>query len=65
MYILKIKSTDNADYIQIRDDEYTLIAYFCQNNIERSLKNLDIPVKMEELKNIIQKIPYNKILKLD
>ena len=48
LYILKIKGTDKIpDFVQIRDEKMTLIAYFRLSQIERGLikNNLEKEVK--------------------
>ena len=62
MYILKIKGKSKIpDYIQIRDENFTLIDYF---RVDRPLKNLDkigLGDKEEYLKTIIPDLPFGKL----
>ncbi len=64
MYILKVKGKSSTpDYIQIRDEHYTLVAYFSANNAERSLKMFgfnDVDLMLKTISNI----PFSKIQKL-
>ena len=65
MYIIKVKGkTIIPDYIQIRDDNFVLIAYF---RADRPLKKMDrfgLEGKEEELKRVIASLPYGKLQKL-
>ena len=62
MYILKIKGKAKIpDYIQIRDNKFTLIAYFRVDNIERGLNQSGLSIHSEKIKNAISKIEYGKI----
>lgn len=62
MYILKIKGKSKIpDYIQIRDENFTLIDYF---RVDRPLKNLDkigLEGKEEKLKKLIAELPFGKL----
>ena len=66
MYIIKVKGKAKIpDYIQIRDQDFVLVAYF---RTDRPLKRMDkfgLEGKDEELKNLIQSLPYGKLQKLD
>ena len=66
MYIIKVKGkTIIPDYIQIRDQNFVLVAYF---RADRPLKKMDrfgLEGKEEELKNVIASIPYGKLQKLE
>jgi len=66
MYILKIKGKSKIpDYIQIRDDDFTLIDYF---RVDRPAKNLDkigLAGKEEYIKTIIEDLPYGKLTKIE
>jgi len=66
MHIIKVKGKAKIpDYIQLRDDDFVLIAYF---RADRPLKKLDkygLEGKDEELKAIIEKLPFGKIQPLN
>ncbi|MEP1094140.1 MAG: fructose-6-phosphate aldolase [Cyclobacteriaceae bacterium] len=66
MYIIKVKGkTIIPDYIQIRDENFVLVAYF---RADRPLKKMDrfgLEGKEEQLKNVISSIPYGKLQKLE
>lgn len=62
MYIIKIKGKAKIpDYIQLRDDNFVLIAYF---RADRPLKNLDkygLEGKEEALEKLIAQLPFGKL----
>ena len=66
MYIIKIKGKAKIpNYIQLRDSNFVLIAYF---RADRPLKNLEkhgLADKEEELKKVIEGLEFGKIVKLD
>ncbi|MFN5372392.1 MAG: fructose-6-phosphate aldolase [Bacteroidia bacterium] len=66
MYILKIKGKAKIpDYIQIRDDDFTLKAYFRVDRPEKSLEKIGLGERREELLKLIEEIPFGKVLKID
>ena len=65
MYILKIKGKAKIpDYIQIRDDDFTLKAYFRVDRPEKSLEKIGLGDRREELLKLIEEIPFGKVLKI-
>ncbi|MBE0648560.1 MAG: fructose-6-phosphate aldolase [Bacteroidales bacterium] len=66
MYIVKIQGTTKIpDFIQIRDDDFTLIAYFRINNPRRALNRCNLIDKQDEIIGLAKKLPYGKIIKLE
>ncbi len=66
MYIIKIKGKAKIpDYIQLRDDAYVLIAYFRADKDPKNLEKYGLAGKEEELKKIIESMPFGKIQKLN
>jgi hypothetical protein len=66
MYILKIQGTRKIpDFIQIRDDEFTLIAYFRINNPKRALNRCNLLDKMDQILEIAENLPYGQVRQLD
>lgn len=65
MYIFKVKGKAKIpDYIQLRDENFVLIAYF---RADRPLKNLEkygLDDKENELKTLIGQLPFGKLEKL-
>jgi len=65
MYILKVKgSAKIPDYIQIRDSQFTLIAYFRADHFSNWLQQFSLIEKEKEIKKIVTNIPYGKIFTL-
>lgn len=66
LYIIKVKGKAKIpDYIQLRDENFVLVAYF---RADRPLKNLEkygLQGKEEELAALIEKLPFGKLQKLD
>ena len=66
MYILKIQGTKKIpDYIQIRDEDFTLLAYFRINNPRRALTRCNLMDKIDIITKIAEELPYGQIRKLD
>jgi len=65
MYIIKVKGkTKIPDYVQIRDKNYTLLAYFRADRPEKALQKCGLAENMEEIKEIIENLPFGKMQKL-
>nr|WP_194362488.1 fructose-6-phosphate aldolase [Rufibacter sediminis] len=66
VYIIKVKGKAKIpDYIQLRDENFVLIAYF---RADRPLKNLDrygLDSKEEELAAVIAGLEFGKLQKLE
>ena len=55
LYILKIKGTDKIpDFVQIRDSEMTLIAYFRLSQIEQGLRKNGFTEEILEVKKLLK-----------
>lgn len=66
MYIIKIRGKVRIpDYVQIRDEQFTLLAYFRADRPERALKKCGLDQKQEKINEIIAELPYGKIRKLN
>lgn len=66
MYIIKIRGKVKIpDYVQIRDDKFTLLAYFRADRPENALQKCGLGDKEKEMKVIIEKLPYGKLQKLE
>ncbi len=66
MYIIKVKGKAKIpDYIQFRDENFVLVAYFRVDRPVKLLKKYGLEGKEEELKKLIQEIPFGKLQKLD
>jgi hypothetical protein len=66
MYIIKVKGKAKIpDYIQIRDQNFVLVAYF---RADRPLKNIEkfgLEGKETQLEEVIKNLPFGKLQKLD
>jgi len=66
MYIIKVKGVAKIpDYVQLRDDEFTLLAYFRVDRPDKSLDKVGLADKAEYIMNVIRDLPFGQILKLD
>ena len=66
LYILKIKGTKKIpDFVQIRDKNMTLIAYFRLSQIEQGLIKNQLENEIKSLSLLLEKMPYGKIYKYD
>jgi hypothetical protein len=65
MYIIKIKGkTKIPDYVQLRDENYTLLAYFRADRPEKALTKCGYSAQIDEIKHIIDEMPFGKMQKL-
>ncbi len=66
MYIIKVKGKAKIpDYIQIRDENFVLVAYF---RADRPLKNIEkfgLAGKELQLEEVIRNLSFGKLQKLD
>ena len=66
MYVIKVRGVAKIpDYIQLRDEKFTLLAYFRVDRPEKSLDKLGLHDKTEYIMGIVKDLPFGKILKLD
>jgi len=66
LFILKIQGTKKIpDYIQIRDEEFTLIAYFKVSNPKTALSRCNLLHKTEHILKIARELPYGKMKELE
>jgi hypothetical protein len=66
MYILKIQGIGKIpDYIQIRDENLLLVAYFKLTNPNTALTRCNLIHKVDEIMRIAIGIEYGKIQKLE
>lgn len=65
MYIIKIKGKEKIpDYIQIRDEKFTLIGYFRADRPIRNLEKYGLQDKETQLKSLIESLPFGKLTPL-
>ena len=66
MYILKIKGKSKIpDYVQLRDDNFTLVAYFRVDRPEKALTKAGYGDKEEYIIGFINEMPFGKLQKLE
>ncbi len=68
MFIIKVKGKAKIpDYIQLRDDNFVLVAYFRADRPvkEKQLEKYGLTGKEEQLSRLIADLPYGKLQKLE
>lgn len=66
MYIIKVKGKAKIpDYIQLRDDKFVLVAYFRADRPLQKLEKFGLEGKEDELKSVIDELPFGKLQKLE
>jgi hypothetical protein len=66
MYILKVKGTEKIpDYVQLRDDKFTLLAYFRVDRPEKALVKAGLTHREAEIIKLIGEIPFGKMTHFD
>ena len=64
LYILKIKGTDKIpDFVQIRDENMTLRAYFRLSQTKIGLRKNNLEGDAVEISSLLKEIPFGKIHK--
>ena len=66
MYIMKVKGTEKIpDYVQLRDNNFTLLAYFRVDRPEKAIVKAGLANREEELMKLINELPFGKIVKIE
>jgi hypothetical protein len=66
MYILKIKGTPQIpDFVQLRDNDFTLMAYFRIDNIVNGLGKAGLSDKTAVLQTLLDKLPFGILQKIE
>ena len=66
MYVLKVKGTEKIpDYVQLRDEKFTLLAYFRVDRPEKALTKAGLGEYEGPIIRFIGEMPYGKVMKLD
>ncbi|NEU08418.1 fructose-6-phosphate aldolase [Flavihumibacter sp. R14] len=66
MYIIKVKGVAKIpDYVQLRDDQFTLLAYFRVDRPEKALQKAGLGSHEEYIMEMVKELPFGKILKLE
>jgi hypothetical protein len=66
LYIIKIKGKAKIpDYVQLRDNNFTLIAYFRTDRPDRALDKCGLGDKTTQILAFIQNMPFGKMQQID
>lgn len=69
MYIIKVKGKKKIpNYIQLRDENFNLVGYFSfreGRSMRSRLEKLGLEDKEKEFMELIEKLPFGKLQKLD
>lgn len=66
MYIIKVKGKAKIpDYIQLRNENMVLIAYFRADRPLKKLEKYGLAGKEEPLRKVIDELPFGKLRKLE
>lgn len=66
MYVIKVKGIAKIpDYVQLRDDHFTLLAYFRVDRPDKSLEKIGLADKASYIMETVKDLPFGQILKLD
>lgn len=66
MYIIKVKGIAKIpDYVQLRDEKFTLLAYFRVDRPDKSLEKLGFGDKQDYIMNIINDLPFGQVTKIE
>ncbi|MEM9981233.1 MAG: fructose-6-phosphate aldolase [Bacteroidota bacterium] len=66
MYIIKVKGKAKIpDYIQLRDNNFVLIAYFRADRPLKKLEKYNLQGKEEALRKVIDELPFGKLQELN
>lgn len=66
MYVIKVKGVAKIpDYVQLRDEKFTLLAYFRIDRPDKSLEKIGLGDKVAYIMGKVEDLPFGQILKLD
>lgn len=66
MYVIKVKGVAKIpDYVQLRDEQFTLLAYFRLDRPEKAIEKAGLAQHTDYILNLIKDLPFGQILKLD
>lgn len=66
MYIVKIKGVAKIpDYLQVRDDNFTLICYARTDRPEKALEKCGLGDKVEKIKELMNQIPFGQVTPIE
>ena len=66
MYAIKVKGGAKIpDYVQLRDEKFTLLAYFRLDRPEKALEKIGLTAQSDYIMQKIKDLPFGQILKLE
>lgn len=67
MYIIKVKGKAKIpDYIQLRDDQFVLVAYFrADRPLLKNIEKFGLAGKEKAFEQLILEMPYGRLQKLE
>jgi hypothetical protein len=66
MYIIKVKGIAKIpDYVQLRDEQFTLLAYFRVDRPDKSLEKLGLGDKLDYIMDFVKNLPFGQVTKLE
>ncbi|MES2455314.1 MAG: fructose-6-phosphate aldolase [Bacteroidota bacterium] len=66
MYVIKVKGIAKIpDYVQLRDDKFTLLAYFRVDRPDKSLDKLGLGDQLPYIMSFVNDLPFGQIAKID
>ncbi|MCT1525381.1 MULTISPECIES: fructose-6-phosphate aldolase [Sphingobacterium] len=66
MYVIKVKGVAKIpDYVQLRDDAFTLLAYFRVDRPDKSLDKIGLGDKLDYIMDVVRELPFGQIKKID
>jgi len=62
MYLLKIRGAGKIpDYLQVRDDDFTLIAYFKADSYIVNLNKMGLEKYIKDFEDIVVEMPFGEM----
>lgn len=66
MYVIKVRGVAKIpDYVQLRDEKFTLLAYFRLDRPDKALEKVGFAEQADYIMNKVKDLPFGQILKLD
>ena len=66
MYVIKVRGVAKIpDYVQLRDEKFTLLAYFRLDRPEKALDKAGLADQTEYIMEKIKDLPFGQIFKLE
>ncbi|MGO1243814.1 MAG: fructose-6-phosphate aldolase [Sphingobacterium sp.] len=66
MYVIKVKGVAKIpDYVQLRDEAFTLLAYFRVDRPDKSLQKIGLADKTQLIMDMVKEMPFGQIKKIE